>query len=447
MALSALLLSVAALGLAVQLVTARITLDALVASYKLVPGSSEGINSSCPPILTTSAFLFDQLVDKDFVGFKYWNIRIPFRSQTVNGTACSVGGATFAVESDHPSVSDGPALIKEWATAHGSQNRSWMATTDLVSAASKIPFIYGYDYTSRSCGGFSISAGTSYLYLEAPKDIALDAGIALKKSGKYLLTTGGKDGCVYSIGNATGGVPKSDPSRAPGFDISKPKATQGPIEEPVPQDAPTTDNSSDAGTGNVFDGSNGDGAAQTAGKCFPGDATVRLESGATKTMRDVTIGDRVHVGAGEYSDVFMFSHVVASTINMFIELVTNSGDKLALTPGHYLYVNGALASSETVVVGDTVELGDGAEATVESVSVVTKRGLFNPHTLHGDIVVDNIRTSTYTTAVQPAIAHSILLAPARAFYNAGLGSLLIGLLDSGADALAQCVPSGARVVI
>jgi Hint module len=436
MALSVLLLSVAALGLAVQLVTARITLDALVASYKLIPGSSEGNASSCPPIMTTSAFLFDQLVDKDFVGFKYWNIRIPFRSQTVNGTACSVGGATFAVESDHPSVSDGPALIKEWATAHGSQNRSWMATTDFVNAASKIPFIYGYDYTSRSCGSFSISAGTS-----------LDAGIVLKKRGMYLLTTGGKNSCVYSIGNTTGGIPKSDPSRAPGFDVSKPKATQGPTEEPVPQEAPSTGTSSDTGTGNVFDGSKGDGAARSSGKCFPEDATVRLESGATKTMRDLTIGDRVHVGAGEYSDVFMFSHMVASTINNFIELVTNSGDKLVLTPGHYLYVNGALASSETVVVGATVELGDGAEATVESVSVVTKRGLFNPHTLHGDIVVDNIRTSTYTTAVEPAIAHSILLAPARAFYNAGLGSLLIGLLDSGADDLAQCIPSGARVVI
>ena len=47
------------------------------------------------------------------------------------------------------------------------------------------------------------------------------------------------------------------------------------------------------------------------------------------------------------------------------------------------------------------------------------RGLYNPHTLHGDVVVDGVLTSTYTGVVHPALAHA-LLAPLRQLYSAGL---------------------------
>ena len=44
-----------------------------------------------------------------------------------------------------------------------------------------------------------------------------------------------------------------------------------------------------------------------------------------------------------------------------------------------------------------IELASGASAVVERVSVVSGKGLFNPQTVLGDIVVNNVRASTHTT--------------------------------------------------
>jgi hypothetical protein len=42
------------------------------------------------------------------------------------------------------------------------------------------------------------------------------------------------------------------------------------------------------------------------------------------------------------------------------------------------------------------------------VSTEWAEGLYNPHTMHGDIVVDGVHTSTYTDSVAPALAHALL---------------------------------------
>jgi hypothetical protein len=51
---------------------------------------------------------------------------------------------------------------------------------------------------------------------------------------------------------------------------------------------------------------------------------------------------------------------------------------------------------------------DGSEATVVAVSQERNTGLFNPHTLQGDIVVNGIKASFYTAVVAPTLAHSLL---------------------------------------
>ena len=168
--------------------------------------------------------------------------------------------------------------------------------------------------------------------------------------------------------------------------------------------------------------------------CFPGDATVQLQGGTTKTMAELEVGDKVLVGNGAYSEVFMFSHRLADAVGVsFVEIATAAGATLAITPGHYLPINGALAEARTAKVGDNVTLADGTPAAVAAVGRVTKDGIFNPHTLAGDIVVDGVLTSTYTAAFSPTLAH-VVLAPLRALYRAGvdifkldMGSALDGL--------------------
>lgn len=171
-------------------------------------------------------------------------------------------------------------------------------------------------------------------------------------------------------------------------------------------------------------------------RCFPGTATVDLQGGFIKLMADVKIGDRVKVADGVFSHVFMFSHRMTDTTNDFVVVKTVAGTELPLTDGHFLYVNGALAAAKTIRAGDVVESASGAPLTVASVASRSMQGLYNPQTVHGDIVVNGIRASTFTTAVQPSAAHA-LLAPMRAIYvKLGIST---AALNQGADKLARAI--------
>lgn len=135
----------------------------------------------------------------------------------------------------------------------------------------------------------------------------------------------------------------------------------------------------------------------------------------------------------------MFTHKLQDAVNEFITIAVSSGQSLSLTKGHYMYINGRLAPAKSLRKGDIVELGNGRHATVDSVSSLTKAGLYNPQTVHGDIVVNGIRASTYTTTVEPLTAHS-LLTPLRALYKR-LG-VTTSLFNTGADAIAKRLPNG-----
>lgn len=163
----------------------------------------------------------------------------------------------------------------------------------------------------------------------------------------------------------------------------------------------------------------GGGSTETTCTCFPADAKVKLEDGSTKEMRDVKVGDRVAVGNGKHSDVYMFSHRIEKAKVEFVKLTTAAGNTLRLTGPHYIYANGELTPAWKVKVGDKVVLETGNETHVTHVDKEWAEGLYNPHTLQGDIVVDGIKTSSYTTAVHPTVAHAIL-APVRALYQAGI---------------------------
>lgn len=151
--------------------------------------------------------------------------------------------------------------------------------------------------------------------------------------------------------------------------------------------------------------------------CFPGDATVELADGTTERMRDLQVGSTVKVGLNDYSPVLMFTHQTPDRLAMFVELTLHSGHSILLTPGHMIYyANGDLKCASNVIVGDILRLGDGKTSAVRGRSTKFKRGLYNPQTT-GDIVVNGILASTYTSAIEPTVAHS-LLAPFRITFKA-----------------------------
>lgn len=171
--------------------------------------------------------------------------------------------------------------------------------------------------------------------------------------------------------------------------------------------------------------------------CFPSSATVQLQDGSVKKMSNVELGDKVLVAAGKYSEVYMFTHKLENVRHNFVTLKASNGIEISLTSGHYVYVNGALVPAGTAKVGDTLQSPSGDSHAIESVTWKVMNGLYNPQTVHGDIVVDGVRASTYTTVAQPTAAHA-MLAPLRSLYNR-FGGFTTTMLDSGCDVLAKGV--------
>lgn len=232
---------------------------------------------------------------------------------------------------------------------------------------------------------------------------------------------------------------------------------------------------------NVADGDVQEGEEQLVAKggmCFPMSAQVRLVSGEMKEMGDVKTGDEVHVGNGRYAQVFAWTHrkregkwrfirIVTATITPPTTITTTTvtttnttantanitvasartgatiahAEKkqqrphLLLTPSHYVYTYTQTAQNQNnnpkeegrrimtvtmasnVRVGDTLIAGNGAKVRVVLVDMVYDIGLFNPQTTHGDLVVNDIRVTTFTAAVKhPMVGHA-LLAAVRAAYK------------------------------
>jgi uncharacterized protein YjbI with pentapeptide repeats len=159
------------------------------------------------------------------------------------------------------------------------------------------------------------------------------------------------------------------------------------------------------------------------GSCFPSHATVALESGETKRMDQLAVGERVLSAPGVYSDVYMFAHHLPSAEALFLSLDTAAGVSLSLTSGHYIYLSHRADTSPVLAPASSaiphvsrVLLANGSTALVTGARFSRSTGVYNPQTVHGDIVVNGVVASTYTTAVAPAVAHG-LLAPLRTLYR------------------------------
>lgn len=180
--------------------------------------------------------------------------------------------------------------------------------------------------------------------------------------------------------------------------------------------------------------------------CFPADATVLLEDGRRLPMAKLRVGHRVQTAPGPvFSDLFLFTHRASDVVSAFVLIRTRSGHELRVSPGHYLRVDGALRPAAAVRRGDAVVLASGEMTVVVGVEEVQARGLYNPQTVHGDIVVDGIVSSTYTTAVEPRFAHGMLVA-VRWLYasipSAFLRPLLEAVFAEGSPRLAAVLPGG-----
>lgn len=156
--------------------------------------------------------------------------------------------------------------------------------------------------------------------------------------------------------------------------------------------------------------------------CFPADEPVQLHTGEYRQMRHLRTSDRVRTGlASRSSPIFMFSHLDDSVFARFLKLVFIDllGNEAALrvTPGHYIYIaqrppfrKPRLVAARDVKRGDFLIAADGELRRIERIERVVARGLYNPHSMDGNLVVSGVRVSCFTTALQPAAASAWLVA-------------------------------------
>lgn len=146
---------------------------------------------------------------------------------------------------------------------------------------------------------------------------------------------------------------------------------------------------------------------ETAGGsvCLHGSLLVKLKHGLFVRVDELRVGDMVEsTTGGHFSEIYMFTHASKERSD-FVNLTTSRGTWVAVTPGHLVRSgDGKLVRGSDIRVGDVLLGGH----HVVKVSKFIDNGIYNPHTLHGDIVVNGVQTSSYTTAVEANIAHSAL---------------------------------------
>ncbi|KAM4689806.1 sonic hedgehog protein [Discoglossus pictus] len=171
--------------------------------------------------------------------------------------------------------------------------------------------------------------------------------------------------------------------------------------------------------------------AAKSGGCFPASATVTLENGAKKAVKDLGPGDRVLAADGlgrlVYSDFLMFIDKQEQVKKLYYVIETaQPGEKVRLTAAHLLFVsqheeNGTTSFksifASNIRPGDQVYIVDRNLMRLKSVQVKKvyfeeDTGAYAPLTTHGTVVVDGVLASCYAVIEDHRWAH-MAFAPLR----------------------------------
>lgn len=167
-------------------------------------------------------------------------------------------------------------------------------------------------------------------------------------------------------------------------------------------------------------------------ECFPSNAEVHSIDGTKIRMDELKIGDEILTRNRAFSQVYMFSHQNFYRKSWFIRLHFANNKTLAASSGHYVPLHTytyASSSRSRYVAIDEIKVGDamvdrfGRPLKVNRIDEIEETGLFNPHTLQGELVVNDVLVSSYTSACTPNAASAALAFP-RSLYRWRLAQLV-----------------------
>jgi hypothetical protein len=115
-------------------------------------------------------------------------------------------------------------------------------------------------------------------------------------------------------------------------------------------------------------------------------------------MKQLQIGDKVHVGDNHYEKVYGFGHYNQEAHVGFLEVKTTTST-LKITPDHMVYTKSfGFVPASDLKIGDTLVQGSsGTDITIESIRETKAQGVFAPFTPSGKIVVNNVLASSFVS--------------------------------------------------
>ncbi|XP_063777964.1 sonic hedgehog protein [Pseudophryne corroboree] len=171
--------------------------------------------------------------------------------------------------------------------------------------------------------------------------------------------------------------------------------------------------------------------AAKSGGCFPANATVTMEGGGNKSVRDLRPGDRVLAADEEgnlvYSDFLTFIDKQESLKMLFYVIETSDPkESIRLTAAHLVFLSqsptNATRSIKSVFAsnirpGDKVFIVDQGMmglkvVNVERVYLEEDTGAYAPLTSHGTVVINGVLASCYAVIEEHNWAHAAF-APLR----------------------------------
>lgn len=161
------------------------------------------------------------------------------------------------------------------------------------------------------------------------------------------------------------------------------------------------------------------------GKCIYDEAEIRMADGAKKRVKHLEIGDEVlaySVEKGVHpSRIYGELHNDNETTVSIVEIQTSGGRLVPVTPAHSLFVRPCLSDGHRwttktameISVGDCLPRyytdGDVVEESVVNIRVFNARGIRQPVTETGTIIVDDVVISCYDRVVNQDATHMALL--------------------------------------
>ena len=133
--------------------------------------------------------------------------------------------------------------------------------------------------------------------------------------------------------------------------------------------------------------------------CFSLESTVVVEGKGLISMKDLAVGDMVLSDEhGSYSKFYSWGHLNKNVPTQFLRIYTEISTKpLELTHNHLIYKasDDMPVPASSIKVGDVLKTAADGPAKVTFVKTITRKGILNPFTLSGSIVVDGIVASNH----------------------------------------------------